>query len=134
MSGCLRKLPVNVLSHCPAFQSMMVLSADPDSMSPCSGNMATAHTAAEWPCSVIMHFSLSHTLAVVSQEPLKSVPNFPEDRVQTVDIQRCKDDTVHMTANIIFDSLFPQYTTPRYRDWGLNSHYLLPNQDRDFHG
>jgi hypothetical protein len=30
-----------------------------------------------------MHFSLSHTLAVVSQEPLRSVPNFPEDKVQT---------------------------------------------------
>lgn len=33
-----------------------------------------------------MHLSLSHTLAVVSQEPLKSVPNFPADRVQTVSI------------------------------------------------
>lgn len=34
--------------------------------------------------SVIMHLSLSHTLAVVSQEPLNSVPNFPADKVQTV--------------------------------------------------
>ena len=38
-----------------------------------------------------MHFSLSHTLAVVSQEPLKSVPNLPEDRVQTVEIKRLRD-------------------------------------------
>lgn len=30
-----------------------------------------------------MHFSLCQTLAVVSQEPLRSVPNFPEDSVQT---------------------------------------------------
>ncbi|KAG7260752.1 hypothetical protein CRUP_015131 [Coryphaenoides rupestris] len=30
-----------------------------------------------------MHFSLSHTLAVVSHEPLRRVPNFPEDKVQT---------------------------------------------------
>lgn len=36
--------------------------------------------------SVIIHLSWSHTLAVVSHEPLKSVPNFPEDRLQTVDI------------------------------------------------
>lgn len=131
--------PVNVFSHRPAFQSFMVLSADPDSMRPCSGRMSTAHTAAVWPwgehiqqithpvsspvqmlphhyyyyyyssiwksakfnlfftersqklqhtCKVIMHFSLSHTLAVVSQEPLKSVPNFPDDSVQTVKRQR----------------------------------------------
>lgn len=43
----------------------------------------TEHTS-----NVIMHFSLSHTLAVVSQEPLRSVPNFPEDRVQTVERRR----------------------------------------------
>lgn len=30
-----------------------------------------------------MHFSLSQTLAVVSQEPLSRVPNFPDDSVQT---------------------------------------------------
>lgn len=30
-----------------------------------------------------MHFSLSQTLAVVSQEPLSRVPNFPDDSAQT---------------------------------------------------
>jgi hypothetical protein len=33
-----------------------------------------------------MHFSLSQTFAVVSQEPLSSVPNFPEDSAHTMDI------------------------------------------------
>lgn len=42
--------PVNVLSQRPAFHSLIVLSADPDSIRPCSGRMITAHTAAVWPC------------------------------------------------------------------------------------
>lgn len=43
--------PSNVFSQRPAFQSFMVLSADPDNIRPCSGKMTTAHTAAEWPWS-----------------------------------------------------------------------------------
>lgn len=49
-------------------------------------------------CKVIMHFSLSQTLAVVSQDPLKSVPNFPEDRVQTMEIK-------HKKAKMLVDIL-----------------------------
>lgn len=118
--------PTNVFSQRPAFHSLIVLSADPVSIRPCSGNITTAHTAAVWPwqqqekrhtvyrlpckihkprkvkkqvtkrhgikaqklprlltCKVIMHLSFSHTLAVVSQEPLRSVPNFPAERLHT---------------------------------------------------
>lgn len=35
-------------------------------------------------CKVIMHFSPSQTLAVVSHEPLSIVPNLPAESVQTV--------------------------------------------------
>lgn len=45
--------PVNVVSQRPAFQSFMVLSADPESIRPCSGKIITAQTAAEWPWSTI---------------------------------------------------------------------------------
>lgn len=41
---------MKVLSQRPAFHSLMLLSAEPESMRPCSGRMSTAHTAAEWPC------------------------------------------------------------------------------------
>uniref|UniRef100_A0A4W6EHU7 Uncharacterized protein n=1 Tax=Lates calcarifer TaxID=8187 RepID=A0A4W6EHU7_LATCA len=59
--------PVNVFSHRPAFQSLMVLSADPVSMRPCSGNMTTAHTAAAWPCSNINKQTIcSVTLLIIS--------------------------------------------------------------------
>lgn len=39
-------LPEKVLSHLPAFHSLIVLSADPVSIKPCSGNIFTAQTAA----------------------------------------------------------------------------------------
>lgn len=41
--------PVKVFSQRPAFHSLMVLSADPVSIRPCSGRMTTAHTAAVCP-------------------------------------------------------------------------------------
>ena len=37
--------------------------------------MATAQTAKEWPVRVRLHFLLTQTLAVQSQEPDSSVPN-----------------------------------------------------------
>ena len=40
-----------------------------------SGRMATAQTAKEWPVRVRLHFLLTQTLAVQSQEPDTSVPN-----------------------------------------------------------
>lgn len=43
-------LPVNVLSHLPAFHSFIVLSAEPVNINPCSGSIFTAHIAAVWPC------------------------------------------------------------------------------------
>lgn len=39
-------LPEKVLSHLPAFHSLIVLSADPVSIKPCSGSIFTAQTAA----------------------------------------------------------------------------------------
>lgn len=42
-------LPVNVCSHLPAFHSLIVLSAEPVNINPCSGNIFTAQTAAVWP-------------------------------------------------------------------------------------
>lgn len=45
-----KPLPVNVLSHLPAFHSLIVLSAEPVNINPCSGSIFTAHTAAVWPC------------------------------------------------------------------------------------
>lgn len=45
----IRNSPLNVFSHRPAFHILMVLSAEPVRRMPCSGSMATAHTAAEWP-------------------------------------------------------------------------------------
>ena len=39
-------LPEKDLSHLPAFHSLIVLSADPVSIKPCSGNIFTAQTAA----------------------------------------------------------------------------------------
>ena len=64
----------------------MVLSADPVNMSPCVGMSATAHTAASCPFNVITLRWLSHTLAVVSQEPLSRVPNLPAANVHTVKV------------------------------------------------
>lgn len=59
---CLCNLsPVNVFSHRPAFQSLMVLSADPDSIRPCSGKITTAHTAAVCPCCKQAEICLCHT-------------------------------------------------------------------------
>lgn len=59
---CLCKLsPVNVFSHRPAFQSLMVLSADPDSIRPCSGTITTAHTAAVCPYCKQAEIWLCHT-------------------------------------------------------------------------
>ena len=40
-----------------------------------SGRMATAQTAKEWPVRVRLHFLLTQTLAVQSQDPDSSVPN-----------------------------------------------------------
>lgn len=42
-------LPLNVISHLPALHSLIVLSADPVNMKPCSGIIPTAHTAASCP-------------------------------------------------------------------------------------
>lgn len=105
-----QSLPVNVLSHLPAFHSLMVLSAEPVNINPCSGSIITAHIAAVWPCkittllglsesnsgyllyihveelhtcNVIIHLSFNQTLAVVSHDPLNNVPNFPDERLQT---------------------------------------------------
>lgn len=40
-----------------------------------------------------MHFSLSQTLAVESQEPLSRVPNLPDDNVQTAGRRRAEGST-----------------------------------------
>ena len=40
-----------------------------------SGKMATVHTAKEWPVKVMVHFLLTQTLAVQSQDPEMIVPN-----------------------------------------------------------
>ena len=77
---------MNVFSHLPALHILIVLSADPVNMSPCVGMSATAHTAASCPFNVITLRWLSHTLAVVSQEPLSKVPNLPAANVHTVKV------------------------------------------------
>jgi hypothetical protein len=40
-----------------------------------SGKMATAHTAKEWPVKVMVHFLITQTLAMQSQDPEIIVPN-----------------------------------------------------------
>lgn len=78
--------PVNVFSHRPAFQSLMVLSADPVSMRPCSGNMTTAHTAAAWPCSNINKQTIcSVTLLIISM--LATVASMKSTSKQIVKLQ-----------------------------------------------
>ena len=62
-----------------------------------SGKMTTAHTAKECPVKVMLHFLLTQTLAVQSQDPEIIVPNLTKNYI-IMDVLS-KPDKTHLPTN-----------------------------------
>lgn len=79
----------------------------------------------ELTCKVIIHLSLSQTLAVVSHEPLSNVPNFPAEIAHTADstIHVChQQDVMVWCINSFIDFFFSWWSVEEY---GLGVSTLL---------